>query len=192
MAAALIAGLLGGFGGAYALRYVDALQGPDPADRAAELSARTDALERKTEASTAAVAALEGRVAAVESGAAKSAASTDTALSQLRAAVASHPAAAAGYGEPLDLGPIEEKVSALEKKLGALDAVQQKAGEIDAVQQKLGAIEAALAAPKTDVKAEQERALADQHAKESRGGPFEGRRRDQPRAARQPRRTLLH
>ena len=157
LAAALIVGAIGGFGGAFALRYIDALQGPDPVDRIAELNARDDALARKSEASAAALAALESRVAAVQSGAAKAAAATDEALSDLRAAVAVRPVATGADGQAgaADLGPIEEKIDALEKKLGSLDAVQQKVGEI----------ETSLAAPKVDAKAEQERALADQRAK---------------------------
>jgi hypothetical protein len=166
--AAFVIGALGGFGGAYALRYVDALQGPDPADRVAEVNARADALERKGEAYAAGVAALETRLAADESAAAKAAASTDAALDDLRAALAAHPVAAAGAGqaEAPDFGPIEQKIGALESKLSALDAVQQKVGEIDAVQQKLGELETSLATPKTDPKAEQVRALADQRAKD--------------------------
>ena len=155
LAAALIAGAIGGFGGAFALRYIDALQGPDPVDRIAELNARDDALARKSEASAAVLAALESRVAAVQSGAAKAAASTDAALSDLRAAVATRPVATGGRaGRAADLGPVEEKIDALEKKLGSLDAVQQKVGEIETS-----------LAPKVDAKAEQERALADQRAK---------------------------
>ncbi len=145
LAAALIAGVVGGFGGAFALRYVDTLQGPAPVDRVAELNARADALERKSEASAAVLAALESRVAAVQSGAAKAAASTDAALSGLRAAFAARPAATTGAGqaEAPDLGPVEEKIDALEKKLGSLDAVQQK----------LAAIETSLAGAKADPRA---------------------------------------
>lgn len=164
--AALFIGALGGFGGAFALRYIDALQGPDAVDQIGELNARTDALERNAEASAAAVAALQTRLDAVESGIAKKGAAADAAVNELRAAIAAHPAAVAGGQETPDLAPIEAKIDALEKKLSGVDAVQQKAGEIDAVQQKLGAIETALAAPKVDPKAEQERAVAEQRAKD--------------------------
>jgi hypothetical protein len=166
--AAFIIGALGGFGGAYALRYVDALQGPDPIDRVAEVNARADALERKGDAYAAAVAALDKRLAADESAAAKAAASTDAALGDLRAALAAHPVAAAGAGqaEAPDLGPIEQKIDALQNKLSALDAVQQKVGEIDAAQQKLGEFQTSLLTPKVDPKAEQAHALADQRAKD--------------------------
>jgi hypothetical protein len=166
-AAALIIGALSGFGGAYALRYVDALQGPDPIDHIAELNARTDALEHNGEASLSALAALENRLAADEGAAAKARAAADAALSDLRKTLAARPVAAAGGGqaEAPDLRPIEDKIDALEKKLGSLDAVQQKVGQIDAVQQKLGQLEASFATPKVDAKTEQERALADQRAK---------------------------
>jgi hypothetical protein len=155
--AAFVIGALGGLGGAYALRYVDALQGPDPVDHIAELDARADALEHNGATAAAALAALESRLASDEDAAAKARAAAEAALSDLRKAVAARPVAAAGGGqaEATDLGPIEDKIGTLEKKLGSLDAVQQK----------LGQIEAALAAPKADAKADQDRALADQRAK---------------------------
>ncbi len=155
--AAFVIGALGGFGGAYALRYVDALQGPDPVDHITELNARADALEHNGASSAAALATLERRLASDEDAAAKARAAAEAALSDLRKAVAARPVAAAGggQGEAPDLGPIEDKIGTLEKKLGSLDAVQLK----------LGQIEASLAAPKADAKADQDRALADQRAK---------------------------
>ncbi len=150
LAAALIIGALSGFGGAYALRYVDALQAPESGDRVAEANARAAALERKSEESAAALAALESRVATVESSAGQASAATDAALTDLRNVVSARPATG-GDGAPSgapqapgrpapDLGPIREKIDAVEKKLGSLDRVQKKLAEL----------ETAVSAPKVD------------------------------------------
>jgi hypothetical protein len=157
LAAALIVGAIGGFGGAFALRYFDTLQGPDPVDRIAEANARADALEHKNAASDAALAALQSRVAAVEEGAGKKAATTDAALGELRKALETRPVVTADGQEiqAPDLAPMQQKIDALEGKLGSLDAVQQKVGEI----------ETTLAKPKVDTEAEQARVAAEHNAK---------------------------
>jgi hypothetical protein len=158
LAAALIIGALSGFGGAYALRYVDALQGPDSADRGADANARAAALERKTEESAAALVALESRLAAVESNAGQASASTEAALTDVRNSIAEQRLAASADGRPAEaqiqgrqlqtpeLGPIREKIDAFEKKLGSLDS---------RVQKKLGELEVPFATPKPNPAAEQ-------------------------------------
>jgi hypothetical protein len=146
---ALILGAISGFGGAFALRAYDAAQGPDINDSVAELNARAVELERKSETSAAALAALQTRLAAAENNAGKAAASADSALIEAQKALAARPvAAAAAEGRPApapDLGPIEAKIGAFEQKIKAL--------------------EAALATPKVDVRAQQERENAEQSAR---------------------------
>ena len=145
---ALILGAISGFGGAFALRAYDAAQGPDINDSVAELNARAVELERKNEASAAALAALQTRLAAAENNAGKAAASADSALSEAQKALAARPVAAAADGRQAaapELGPIEAKIGAFEQKIKAL--------------------EAAVATPKVDARAQQDRENADQNAR---------------------------
>ncbi len=144
---ALILGAVAGFGGALALRAYDAAQGANINEGVAQLDARAVELEHKSEASAAALAALQTRLAAAENNAGKAAASADAALSDAQKALAARPAAAAGGPQAAapQLGPIEEKIGAFEQKIKAL--------------------EAALATPKVDVRAQQERENADQNAR---------------------------
>jgi hypothetical protein len=145
---ALILGAASGFGGAFALRAYDAAQGPDINDSVAKLNARAVELERKNEASAAALAALQNRLAAAENNAGKAAASADSALAEAQKALAARPLAAAADGRHAaapELGPIEAKVGAFEQKIKAL--------------------ETALATPKVDARAQQDRENADQNAR---------------------------
>ncbi len=155
LAGALIIGALAGFGGAFGLRYFDSLQGPDSTDRVDELNARAAELEHKAEASESEFAALKTRLAAAESSAGKAAASAGAALDELHQSLAARPepapASAASPSSPAspeikipDIAPIESKLETFEKKLGALQA--------------------ALATPKVDPKAQQDREAADQKA----------------------------
>ncbi len=150
LAAALVLGALAGFGGALALRYLEAAQGSESSDRLDQLNARAAELEHKSDASTSAIAALETRLAAAESNAGKAATATGAAIDDLRSAMAARPAAAPqpapesrAVATP-NLAPIESRIDAFEKRLGALQTT--------------------LAAPKVDVRAEQERAAAEQNA----------------------------
>ncbi len=144
---ALILGAISGAGGAFALRAYDAAQGPDINDRVAELNARAVELERKSEASAAALTALQTRLTAAENNAGKAAASADSALSEAQKALAARPVAAAADGRQAapELGPIEAKIGAFEQKIKAL--------------------EAALATPKVDARAQQDREVAEQNAR---------------------------
>ena len=182
LVAALIVGAIGGFGGAYGLRYLNSLQGPDPVDHIAELNTRADALEHNGAASAAALAALENRLASDEGAAGKARAAAEAALSDLRKAVAARPVAAADGvpAEAPDLGPIEDKIGALEKKLGSLDAVQQK----------LGQIEASLAGAESGRQGRSGSRARRSARQGAFRGPFARRRRDEPDATRQPRRAL--
>ncbi|MGH6798901.1 MAG: hypothetical protein ACREDI_11040, partial [Roseiarcus sp.] len=145
---ALILGAISGFGGAFALRAYDAAQGPDINDRVSELNARAVELERKSEASAAALTALQTRLTAAENNAGKAAASADSALSEAQKALAARPLAAATNGRQAaapELGPIEAKIGAFDQKIKAL--------------------EAALATPKVDARAQQDREVAEQNAR---------------------------
>jgi hypothetical protein len=125
----IILGALIGAGGALALYYyLGAAQTADVQARVADLAARTDAIDRKSEALAAGLATLGSRVAAAESVAGKSAAATTSAIDELQKTIAARPAAAVSNSEtepstsPVDLGPIKSRTDALEQRLASLAA----------------------------------------------------------------------
>lgn len=134
LSVALIAGLIGGFGGAFALRYFDTLAGPDPVDGVAEASARADALERKSAATDSALAALKARLGAVESGAGEQAASMQAALRDLRQSAAGReaPNGDGSQAEAPDLAPLQQKIDAIEEKVGAMESAMAPKADSDA------------------------------------------------------------
>lgn len=157
LAAALILGALAGFGGAFALRMLDQQQAPDEGDHVAELNAHIVELEHKSEASAAALAAIESRLTGAENSAGKAAASAESALNELHAELAARPKAAGESpgAEAPDIAPLEAKIAAFEQKVSAL--------------------ETKLAAPKVDVRAQQQdREAAVQSARALAAVPAKG------------------
>jgi hypothetical protein len=176
LAATAVAGAVLGFGGTLGLRYfggsqfngfasgeriaalnarIDAIEGKEKEDaasgeRVAALNARIDAIEGKEKedaasaASRAALAAMESRVAGAENAANKAEESANSAQADAQKAFASRPAAQEPTSGPAravpDLGPLETRIGSLEQKLAPL--------------------EAALAAPKADLRPQQDRADA--------------------------------
>jgi len=148
LAAAIVVGAILAVGGAFGLRYFDGSKTAalDLDARFAALSARVDAIGQKADAAAAAwrspLAGLESRVGAGESAASKSAAATSSALRGLKEALEARIAAIVrspdgAPNELADLGPLQTRIDSVEQKLGSLDA--------------------ALAAPKADVRAQQDR-----------------------------------
>jgi hypothetical protein len=157
LAAALILGALAGFGGAFALRMLDQQQAPDDGDHVAELNAHIVELEHKSEASAAALAAIESRLTGAENSAGKAAASAESALNELHAELAARPkeAGVSPGAEAPDIAPLEAKIAAFEQKVSAL--------------------ETKLAAPKVDVRAQQQdREAAVQSARALAAVPAKG------------------
>ncbi|SFK05647.1 COG4223 family protein [Methylocapsa palsarum] len=177
LAAAIVTGSLIAVGGAFGLRYLDAVK---PAGAATDFDARAAAIEQKVNeagsASRIAFAALESRISSLASETGKSEASTRSALENLEQALAARPAQASqGSGaeasEPADLGPIRMRLDAIEKAVAALPAEAPPGGggaaeqpnfaplekRLDAIEQKVGALEAQLAAPKANVRAQEPR-----------------------------------
>lgn len=138
-ATALVGALLG-LGGSYGLRFVEspriAPQSSD--DRLSDLNARLDAIEGKaaaaSSASHSALSALEARVAAAEgvarnAGESAKAAETDIQnLAAARPAVGEPSHVSTAPAEAPDLGPLEARLTALEKKLAQTgsEATSQK------------------------------------------------------------------
>ncbi|MFZ3325726.1 MAG: hypothetical protein WA231_07445, partial [Methylocella sp.] len=117
-------------------------------ERIAALNARMDAIEGKEAAASAAsrtaLSAMETRVAAAEGAANKAAESANSAQAHAHKALASQPAAQEPASGPApavpDLGPLEARIGTLEQKFAPL--------------------ESALAAPKADLRPQQNRADA--------------------------------
>jgi hypothetical protein len=147
LAATAVAGAILGFGGTLGLRYFGGSQinGFAPGERIAALNARIDAVEGKEDtastASRTALSAMESRVAAAENAANKAVESANSAQADAQKALASGPAAQEPASGPApavpDLGPLEARIGTLEQKLAPL--------------------EAALAAPKADLRPQQDR-----------------------------------
>jgi hypothetical protein len=148
LALTAIAGAALGFGGTLVLRYLEGppVKGSVSGEHLAEVSRRIDAAEGKEAALSAdlrqALAALETRLVAVEgkAGKAEELANLAEADAQKALAMPPQPQEPASGGAPVelpDLKPLEGRIAALEQKLGPL--------------------EAALSAPKTHARAEQER-----------------------------------
>ncbi|HET6378234.1 MAG TPA: hypothetical protein VFG05_08005 [Methylocella sp.] len=147
LALTAIAGAALGFGGTLLLRYFEGppAEGSVSGENLAEVSRRIDAAESKEAALSAdlrqALAALESRLSAVEGKAGKAEELANLAEADAQKALAmpppQEPASGASPVELPDLKPLEERIAALEQKLGPL--------------------EAALSAPKTHARAEQER-----------------------------------
>jgi hypothetical protein len=151
LAATAVAGAILGFGGTLGLRYFGGSQinGFAPRERIATLNARIDAIEGKQDAAAAAsrtaLSAMETRVAAAENVANKAVESANSAQADAQKALASGPAAqepASGPAQAVpDLGPLEARIGTLEQKLAPL--------------------EVALAAPKADLRSQQDREKAE-------------------------------
>lgn len=148
LAAAIVLGAALAVGGAFGLRFFDGSKTAalDLDARVAAVSARVDSFERKADAAAAAersaLAGVESRIGAVESAASKTAAATNSALRDVQDTFAARLAGlvrtpGGAPDEFTDLGPLQTRIDAVEKKLGS--------------------IEAALAAPKADVRAQQDR-----------------------------------
>ncbi len=148
LAAAIVAGAILAVGGAFGLRFFDGSRttAADLDARVAGLSARLDSLEKKADAAAiaerSALAGVESHIGVVESAASKAATATSSALRDLQgrfeARIAGLVHAPGGASDELiDLGPLQT--------------------HIDAVEKKLGSVEAALAAPKDDIRAQQDR-----------------------------------
>lgn len=179
LAATAIVGALLGLGGTFGLRFLGGSQinGAVPDERLAALSARIDSIESKVDASASrtALSAIESRAAAAESTANKAAESANSVLADVQKALAARPAAQeSGSGsapaEVFDPAPLEAR--------------------IDVIEQKLAPLASALAAPKGDLRVQQDRETPvvekGSHAqaiaivaqsllrKLDRGGPFSG------------------
>jgi hypothetical protein len=150
LAATAVAGAILGLGGNLGLRYFGGPQSHGTASdaRMASLNARIDAIEGKEDAASAAaragLAAIEARVAAAENAANKAVESANSARADAEKAVASGPAAQEPASGPApavaDLGPLEARIGTLEQKFAPL--------------------ESARAAPKADLRPQQDRADA--------------------------------
>ncbi|MGC2223160.1 MAG: hypothetical protein WA624_12725 [Methylocella sp.] len=150
LAATAVAGAVLGFGGTMGLRYFGGskIDGFASGERIAALNARIDAIEGKEAAASApsrtALSAMETRVAAAEGAANKAAESANSAQADAQKALASQPAAQEPASGPApavpDLGPLEARIGTLEQKFAPL--------------------ESALAAPKADLRPQQNRADA--------------------------------
>ncbi len=144
LAATAIAGGLLGFGGTFALHYLEGYRSGSAAfdARMAALNARLDAIEGKSDAAAAAARTtldgLESRVAAAEATASKAVETATSAAEDMQKAIAAGPAPQEPTGgsnpsEAPDLGPLNAKIGTIEQKLASL--------------------ESALAAPKTGLRA---------------------------------------
>jgi hypothetical protein len=149
LAATAVAGAILAFGGNLGLRYFGPpTNGFASGERIAALNARIDAIEGKEDAGSAAsrtaLAAMETRVAAAENAANKAVESANSAQADAQKALASGAAAQEPASSPApavpDLGPLEARIATLEQKLAPL--------------------ESALAAPKADLRPQQDRADA--------------------------------
>ena len=150
LAATAVAGAILGIGGTLGLRYFrgSEINGFASRESIAALNARIDAIEGKEDAATAAsraaLSAMETRVAVAENAANKAVESANSAQADAQKAIAPQPAAqepAAGPAPAVpDLGPLEARIGALEQKLAPL--------------------ESALAAPKADLRPQQDRSDA--------------------------------
>ncbi|MEJ0096328.1 MAG: hypothetical protein WDN46_23870 [Methylocella sp.] len=183
LAGGIVLGALIGVGGALGLRYMDTSGSADVEARVADLNARADSIELKTENSIAALAALGSRVDATENAASKSAAATNSALSGLQEALVARPAAMADTPQSSvapapDLGPLNARTDAIEQKLGSLEAAvassasaKQSApppspdlgplkARTDEMEKKLATFAAALAASQSEIRAQQDREKA--------------------------------
>ncbi|MFZ0494201.1 MAG: hypothetical protein WBE80_00895 [Methylocella sp.] len=150
VAATALAVAILGFGGTLGLRHFGGSQsnGVTSGARIAALNARIDAIEGKEDAAAAAsrtaLSAMETRVAAVENAANKAVESANSAQADAQKAFASLPPAQEPVSGPApavpDLGPLEARIGTLEQKLAPL--------------------ESALAAPKVDLRPQQDRADA--------------------------------
>ncbi len=150
LAATAVAGALLGFGGTLGLRYFGGSQvnGFASSERVAALNARIDVIEGKEDAASAAartaLAAIETRVAATEGAAGKAEELANSAEAEAQKALASRPAEQEPASSPPpavpDVGPLEARIGTLEQKLAPL--------------------ELALAAPKADLRPQQDRADA--------------------------------
>ncbi|MGH6835622.1 MAG: COG4223 family protein [Methylocella sp.] len=149
LAATAVAGAILGFSGTLGLHYFAGprINGFASGERNAALNARIDAIEGKVVAASAAsrtaLAAMETRVAGAENAASKAVESADSAQADAQKAFASRQAAQEPAPGPApaipDLGPLEARIGVLEQKLAPL--------------------ESALAAPKADVRPQQDRAI---------------------------------
>jgi hypothetical protein len=150
LAATAVAGAILGFGGTLGLRYFGGSQinGLASSERIATLNARIDAIEGKQDAASAAsrtaLSAMETRVAAAENAANKAVESANSAQADAEKAFASRPPAQEPASGPApavpDLGPLEARIGTLEQKVAPLESV--------------------LAAPKADLRPQQDRADA--------------------------------
>jgi hypothetical protein len=130
-------------------------------------------INEASSASRTALAALEGRISSLTSETEKNEAATRSALAEMEHSLASRPAQAAQgsspeAAEPADLGPIRNRLDAVEKAVAALPSETQSAAaeqpdlgplqkRLDAIEQKVDALEAQLAAPKANVRAQEPR-----------------------------------
>lgn len=150
LAATAVAGAILGLGGMLGLRYFrgSEINGFASRESIAALNARIDAIEGKEDAATAAsraaLSAMETRVAAAENAANKAVESANSAQADAQKAIAPQPAAQESGAGPApavpDLGPLEARIGTLEQKLAPL--------------------ESALAAPKADLRPQQDRSDA--------------------------------
>src|SRR3984893_5522389 len=200
LAATAVAGAILGFGGTLGLRYFGGSQinGCVSGERMAALNARIDAVEGKEDAASAAsrtaLSAMEARVAAAENVANKAVESANSAQADAQKALAGpapqEPASGPAPAVP-DLGPLEARIGILEQKLAPLESAlaapkadlrsqqdreKAEAGQnapapavpdlgplearIGPPEQKFARLESALAAPKADLRPQQDRADA--------------------------------
>jgi hypothetical protein len=134
LVATALAGALLGIGGSYGLRFIESQRiKPQPSDdRLSEFNARLDAIEGKeaaaSSASRSALSALEARVAAAEGAARNASESAKAAETDIQKLAASQPAAeqpsnvSTAPAEAPDLGPLEARLTALEKKLAQTES----------------------------------------------------------------------
>ena len=150
LAATAVAGAILGLGGTLGLRYFGGSQINEFAygERIAALNARIDAVEGKEDAasaaSRAALSAMETRVAAAENVANKAVESANSAQADAQKAFASRPAAQEPASGP---APAVPDLGLLEARIGTLE-------------QKFAPLESALAAPKADLRPQQDRSDA--------------------------------
>lgn len=158
VAAAVVLGAVVGAGSAYfAHGYMDEGLGQGP--QVASLSARVDALEKRPDLQAAvakvesSLAALSNKVASLQSGAGPTSAGDAAASAPAAQAAppAGQPAETAQAAAP-DLGPMNQKIAALQ---AGLDGLKARGADTKGLQEKVAALAGALAGMKTAIAAAQ-------------------------------------
>ncbi|MBO0734079.1 MAG: hypothetical protein J2P49_07135 [Methylocapsa sp.] len=171
LALTALAGALLGIGGSYGLRILAAppRNAAPSGERLDELASRLDAVESKAAAASSAertaMGALEARVAAAEDAARGAGDLSKTVEADLHKLAAPPPAPKEETSGPpapvetVDLGPVEARLAALEQKTQLPDLGPVEA-RIAALEQKLSKSGLAAPGPKTSVRANPEREMA--------------------------------